>query len=135
MDALCGREALIALQSKCCKYRIVARRWHSPEDFGSLEAKPDLFCGARNPGGRVGISVVRPSSRAVAGSGTVKFDIPHRVRAVYGRQLGIAGVVATPTWRCFTGITPSIRSRAARSLPGGQAEVDAMRFQQSLDLT
>jgi hypothetical protein len=34
--------------------------------------------------------LVRPSNRAVAGSGTVKFDIPHRLRAVYGRQLGIA---------------------------------------------
>jgi len=27
----------------------------------------------------------------VAEGGIVKFDIPHRVRAVYGRQLGIAG--------------------------------------------
>jgi hypothetical protein len=27
----------------------------------------------------------------VAGGGTIKFDIPHRVRAVYGRQMGIAG--------------------------------------------
>jgi len=66
------------------------------------------------PGGRRGISLVRPaqlvdptggqatavvdrrasrwaaSNRAVAGSSTVKFDIPHRVRAVYGRQLDIA---------------------------------------------
>jgi hypothetical protein len=42
MHALRGMEALIALQSKCCKYRIVAPRWHqrchSPQDFGSLEA-------------------------------------------------------------------------------------------------
>jgi hypothetical protein len=36
-------EALIALQSKWCKFQIVAPRWHQrchfPQDFGSLEAK------------------------------------------------------------------------------------------------
>jgi hypothetical protein len=36
-------------------------------------------------------AVVKEATRAVAGGDTVKFDIPHRVRAVYGRQLGIAG--------------------------------------------
>src|SRR5450755_95048 len=36
-------------------------------------------------------AVMKEATKAVAGSGTVKFDIPHRVRAVYGRQLGIAG--------------------------------------------
>jgi hypothetical protein len=45
----------------------------------------------RNIDRQLGVSLVQPSNRAVAGGGTVKFDIPHCVRAVYGRQLGIAG--------------------------------------------
>jgi hypothetical protein len=41
-------------------------------------------------------------------------DIPHRVRAVYGRHLGIAGAtVAIPTWHCSTGITASARCAPA----------------------
>jgi hypothetical protein len=70
--------------------------------------------------------LVRPSDRAVAGSGTVKFDTPHRVRAVNGRQLGIAGATLSyPNNRLY-------RVEGNAFVAGG---VDAMRFQQSLDLT
>jgi hypothetical protein len=33
---------------------------------------------------------MKEATKAVAGGGVIKFDIEHRVRAVYGRQLGIA---------------------------------------------
>src|SRR6516165_3347254 len=36
-------------------------------------------------------AVMKVSTKAVAEGGMIKFDIEHRVRAVYGRQLGIAG--------------------------------------------
>jgi hypothetical protein len=36
-------------------------------------------------------AVMKEATKAVAGGGAIKFDIEHRVRAVYGRQLGIAG--------------------------------------------
>ena len=35
--------------------------------------------------------VMKDATKAIVGSGTIKFDIPHRVRQVYGQQLGIAG--------------------------------------------
>jgi hypothetical protein len=45
------------------------------------------------PGGETGEDalVVKDAAKTAAEGGVVKFDIPHRVRAVYGRQLGIAG--------------------------------------------
>jgi hypothetical protein len=35
--------------------------------------------------------VVKDAAKTAAEGGVIKFDIPHRVRALYGRQLGIAG--------------------------------------------
>jgi hypothetical protein len=36
-------------------------------------------------------AVMKEATKAAAGDGVIKFDIEHRVRSVYGRQLGIAG--------------------------------------------
>jgi hypothetical protein len=36
-------------------------------------------------------AVMKEATKAVAEGGVIKFDIPHRVCAVYGRQLGISG--------------------------------------------
>jgi hypothetical protein len=36
-------------------------------------------------------AVMKEATKAVAEGGTIKLDIPHRVRRVYGRQLGVAG--------------------------------------------
>jgi hypothetical protein len=44
---------------------------------------------------------MKKATKAVAGGGTVKFDIPHRVRAVYGRQLGIGGEAGGLDYRLF----------------------------------
>jgi hypothetical protein len=80
--------------------------------------------------------LVRPSNRAVAGSGTVKFDIPHRARAVYGRQLGIAGANGGYAYvALFYRNNRLYQIEGDALVAGGQAEVDGMRFQQSLDLT
>jgi hypothetical protein len=45
------------------------------------------------PGKQTGsdAAVMKEATKAVTDGGTIKFDIPHRVRQVYGRQLGIAG--------------------------------------------
>jgi hypothetical protein len=81
-------------------------------------------------------AVMKEATKAVAVGGTVKFDIPHRVRAVYGRQLGIA--VATGGYSYVALFYRNNRLYQVEGnafVAGGQAEVDAMRFQQSLDLT
>jgi hypothetical protein len=36
-------------------------------------------------------AVMNEATMVVAAGGVIKFDIDHRVRAVYGRQLGITG--------------------------------------------
>ena len=58
-------------------------------------------------------AVMKEATKAVAGGGMIKFDIEHRVRAVYGRQLGVAGANGGYTYVAYsTGITGCIRSRA-----------------------
>jgi hypothetical protein len=62
----------------------------------------------------------------------IKLDIEHRVRAVYGPQLGIAG-----TNGGYSNVALFYRNNHLYQiegtvfLAGGQAEVDAARFQQS----
>jgi hypothetical protein len=80
--------------------------------------------------------VVREAARTAAEGGVIKFDIPHRVRAVYGRQLGIAGANGGYTYvALFYYKTRLYRIEGKAFVAGGQAEVDAMRFHQSLDFT
>ena len=70
------------------------------------------------------------------GSGAIKFDIEHRVRAVYGRQLGIAGANGGYSYvALFYRNNRLYQVEGNAFVAGRQAEVDAMRFQQSLDLT
>jgi len=90
------------------------------------------------PGKQTGsdAAVMKEATKAVAGGSTVKFDIPHRVRAVYGRQLGIAGASGGYSYvALFYRNNRLYQVEANAFVAGGQAEVDAMRFQQSLDLT
>jgi hypothetical protein len=80
--------------------------------------------------------VMKEATKAVAGGGVIKFDIEHRVRAVYGRQLGIAGANGGYTYvALFYRNNRLYQVEGNAFVAGGQAEVDAMRFQQSLDLT
>jgi hypothetical protein len=66
--------------------------------------------------------------------GVIKFDIQHRIRWFYGRQLGVAGANGGYSYVAVfhhNNRLYQIEGKAYTS--GGQAEVDAMRFQQSLD--
>ncbi len=64
----------------------------------------------------------------------VKFDIEHRIRWVYGRQLGIAGANGGYSYiAVFHHNNRLYQLEAKAFVAGGQAEIDAMRFQQSLD--
>jgi hypothetical protein len=81
-------------------------------------------------------AVMKEATKAVAGGGVIKFDIEHRVRAVYGRQLGIAGANGGYSYvALFYRNNRLYQVEGNAFVAGGQAEVDAMRFQQSLDLT
>jgi hypothetical protein len=68
--------------------------------------------------------------------GVIKFNIPHRIRAVYGRQLGIAEAHGGYSYvAVFYHKKRLYQIEGKAFVAGGQAEVDAMRFQQSLDFT
>lgn len=80
--------------------------------------------------------VVKEAAKNVAEGGETKFDIPHTVGDIHGRQLGIAGANGGYSYVAlfyYKQRLYQIEGKAA--VAGGQAEVDAMRFQQSLDLT
>jgi hypothetical protein len=66
--------------------------------------------------------------------GVIKFDIPHRIRWLYGRQLGIAGTSGGYSYiAVFHHNNRLFAIEGKAFVAGGQAEVEAMRFQQSLD--
>jgi hypothetical protein len=81
-------------------------------------------------------AVMKEATKAAAGDGVIKFDIEHRVRSVYGRQLGIAGTNGGYSYvALFYRNSRLYLVEGNAFVAGGQAEVDAARFQQSLDLT
>ena len=68
--------------------------------------------------------------------GQIKLDIPHRIRGTYGRQLSIAGADGSLTYVAAFYHNKRLYQLEGKSfVAGGQAEVDAMIFHQSLDLT
>jgi hypothetical protein len=72
--------------------------------------------------------------RKVSEGAQIKFDIQHRIRWFYGRQLGIAGVNGGYSYvAVFHHNNRLYQIEGKAFVGGGQAEVDAMRFQQSLD--
>jgi hypothetical protein len=81
-------------------------------------------------------AVMKEATKAAAGDCVIKFDIEHRVRSVYGRQLGIAGANGGYSYvALFYRNSRLYLVEGNAFVAGGQAEVDAARFQQSLDLT
>jgi hypothetical protein len=83
-----------------------------------------------------GALVVKEAAKNVAEGGVIKFDITHSVRDIYGRQLGIAGANGGYSYVALFYYKQRLYQIEGKALvAGGQAEVDAMRFQQSLDLT
>lgn len=80
--------------------------------------------------------VMKEAIKVVTRDSAIKFDIEHRVRAVYGRQLGIVGANGGYTYvALFYRNDRLYQIEGNAFVAGGQAEVDAARFQQSLDLT
>jgi hypothetical protein len=72
--------------------------------------------------------------RKMTEGGEIKFDIQHRIRWFYGRQLGIAGANGGYSYvAVFHHSNQLYQIEGKAFIAGGQAEVDAMRFQQSLD--
>jgi hypothetical protein len=72
--------------------------------------------------------------RKMTEGGLIKFDIQHRIRWFYGRQLGIAGVNGGYWYvAVFHHNNRLYQIEGKAFVAGGQAEVDAMHFQQSLD--
>jgi hypothetical protein len=90
------------------------------------------------PGKQTGsnAAVMKEATKVVAAGGVIKFDIDHRVRQVYGRQLGIVGSSGGYSYvALFYRNNRLYQVEGNAFVAGGQAEVEAMRFQQSLDLT
>jgi hypothetical protein len=88
------------------------------------------------PDDETGEALVRDATKSAAESGVIKFDIQHRVRAVYGRQLGIADANGGYSYVALFSHNKRLYQIEGKAfVAGGQAEVDAMRFQQSLDFT
>jgi hypothetical protein len=90
------------------------------------------------PGEKTGeeAPVVKDAAKNVAEGGVIKFDFPHSVRAIYGRQLGIAGAKGGYSYvALFYHKHRLYQIEGKAFVAGGQAELDAMRFHQSLDLT
>jgi hypothetical protein len=90
------------------------------------------------PGKQTGsnATVMKEATKVVTAGGIIKFDIDHRVRAIYGRQLGIAGANGGYSYvALFYRNNRLYQIEGNAFVAGGQAEVEAMRFQQSLDLT
>jgi hypothetical protein len=81
-------------------------------------------------------SLVAHAISSATQGGTIKLDIAHRIRSTYGRQLAIAGANGGYAYiSVFYYKKRLYRLEGTAAVAGGQAEVDAMIFQQSLDLT
>jgi hypothetical protein len=89
------------------------------------------------PGGETGEDslVVKEAARTMAEGGVIQFDFPHQVRDIYGRQLGIVGANGSYSYvALFYHKQRLYQIEGKAFVAGGQAELDAMRFHQSLDL-
>jgi hypothetical protein len=108
-----------------------ARQFGVTRDTGSFTVTV-----AEMPDDKTGEELVKSAFKPVAEGGAIKFDIGHRVRAVYGRQLGVADANGGYAYvALFYHKKRLYRIEGKAFVAGGQAEVDAMRFQQSLDFT
>ena len=66
----------------------------------------------------------------------IKLDIPHRIRQTYGRQLAVARQDGSFSYLAvFVHKQRLYQLEGTASVAGGEADVDAMIFHQSLDLT
>jgi hypothetical protein len=79
--------------------------------------------------------MVQEAAKVVAREGTIKFNVLYRIRAVYGRQLGVARANGGYSYVALLYRDNRLYQVEGNAfVAGGQAEADAMRFQRSLDL-
>jgi hypothetical protein len=88
------------------------------------------------PDDKTGEDLVKSAFKPVPEGAAIKFDIGHRVRAVYGRQLGVTDANGGYAYvALFYHKKRLYQIEGKAFVAGGQAEAEAMRFQQSLDFT
>jgi hypothetical protein len=81
-------------------------------------------------------ALISHAVKTMTEGGVVKVDIPHRIRSFYGRQLAIAGGDGGYSYvAAFYHKKRLYQIEGKAFAAGGQAEIEAMIFQQSLDFT
>jgi hypothetical protein len=81
-------------------------------------------------------ALISDAVKNITEGGVIKFDIQHRIRAVYGRQLGVARQNGGYSYiAVFYHKNRLYQIEGKAFAAGGWAETEAMRFQQSLDFT
>jgi hypothetical protein len=83
-----------------------------------------------------GDALVNHAVKTLTDGNQIKLDIPHRIRSTYGRQLAVARSDGSFTYvAVFLHKQRLYQLEGIASVAGGDADVDAMIFHQSLDLT
>ena len=86
--------------------------------------------------GTNGDALVSHAVKSLTDGNQIKLDIPHRIRQTYGRQLTVARADGTFSYLAvFVHKQRLYQLEGIASVAGGEADVDAMIFHQSLDLT
>jgi len=86
--------------------------------------------------GSDGDALVGHAVKTLTEGNEIKLDIPHRIRQTYGRQLAITRSDGSFTYLAvFVHKQRLYQLEGTASAAGGESEVDAMIFHQSLDLT
>lgn len=80
-------------------------------------------------------TVIDYAIKTLSQDGEVKLDITHRISAVYGRQLSIAGSDGTHSSVALFYYQKRLYQIEGIAHPGENATADAIRFQQSLIFT
>ena len=83
-----------------------------------------------------GDALVSHAVKTLTDGSQIKLDIPHRIRSTYGRQLAFARPDGSFTYvAVFFHKQRLYQLEGIAAVAGGDADVDAMIFHQSLDLT
>jgi hypothetical protein len=83
-----------------------------------------------------GDALVSHAVKTLTDGNQIKLDIPHRIRSTYGRQLAVAHSDGRFIYvAVFFHKKRLYQLEGIAPVAGGQADVDAMIFHQSLDLT
>lgn len=81
-------------------------------------------------------AVIDHAIKTLTAGGEVKFDIPHRIYKVYGRQLSVVGKDGSRSTFAVFDYNNHLYQIEAKALPGAtDTTADTLRFQQSLVFT